>query len=126
MTAHATFVYIADDSEVVRSALAGRLTAEGVSVHSGASLAEALGLAALTVRGFSCALLDLDLGDGSGADVADHLRVHQPVLPVAFFSGGATAEVVARAQAIGPIFRKPEDLEDAVAWVKRHAALVAP
>jgi DNA-binding response OmpR family regulator len=107
-------VYIADDSEVVRSALERRLTAEGVRVHSGGSAADSR---SVTTRGFACALLDLDLGDGNGVDVAELLRVHQPDLAVAFFSAGASDAVTARARALGPIFRKPDDLEGAIAWV---------
>jgi DNA-binding response OmpR family regulator len=107
-------VYIADDSAVVRSALERRLTAEGVRVHSGGSAADSR---SVTTRGFACALLDLDLGDGNGVDVAELLRVHQRDLAVAFFSAGASDAVTVRARALGPVFRKPEQLEDAVAWV---------
>jgi CheY-like chemotaxis protein len=75
----------------------------------------------VTLRDFACALLDLDLGDGDGVDVAEVLRIHQPDLPVAFFSGGASAAVIERALALGPIFRKPDDLTDALEWVVKHA-----
>jgi len=118
LPAPAPLVYIADDSEVVRSTVSRRLSAEGLSVHAGGSAADSR---SVTIRAFACALLDLDLGDGNGVDVAALLRVHQPNLPVAFFSGGAPATVVALARAIGPIFRKPEELEDAIAWVLQHA-----
>jgi two-component system response regulator RegA len=111
-------VYIADDSDVIRSALARRLTADGLVVHAGGSAADSR---SMTIRLFACALLDLDLGDGDGVDVADLLRVHQPDLPVAFFSGGAAASVMARARELGPVFKKPDELEDAVAWVKSRA-----
>ena len=107
-------VYIADDSDVVRRALASRLANEGLVVHSGGSAADSR---SVTLRSFACALLDLDLGDGDGVDVAEVLRLHQPALPVAFFSGGAVASVMTRARAIGPVFRKPDELEAAVAWV---------
>jgi CheY-like chemotaxis protein len=107
-------VYIADDSEVVRSALERRLRAEGVHVHAGGSAADSR---SITTRGFACALLDLDLGDGDGVDVAELLRTHQPDLSVAFFSAGASDAVTARAEALGPIFGKPHELEGAIAWV---------
>jgi len=115
----APLVYIADDSEVVRSALERRLTAEGVRVYAGGSAAASR---SVTIRSFACALLDLDLGDGDGVDVAELLRVHQPTLPVAFFSGGAVPAVMARARALGPVFRKPDDLEEAIAWVLKWPA----
>jgi two-component system, response regulator RegA len=111
-------VYIADDSDVVRSTVKKRLVAEGLQVHAGGSAADSRNV---TIRGFACALLDLDLGDGDGVDVAEMLRVHQPDLPVAFFSGGAPPAVAARAKALGPIFHKPDQLDDAIAWVLGRA-----
>jgi len=61
----------------------------------------------------SCALLDLELGDGTGIEVARHLLELNPSLPVAFFSTDPTDE----ARALGPAFRKPDELEAAVAWL---------
>jgi two-component system response regulator RegA len=111
-------IYIADDSDVVRRTVRRRLEAAGLRVHAGGSAADSRNV---TIRGFACALLDLDLGDGDGVDVAELLRVHQPDLPVAFFSGGASPAIVARATALGPIFHKPDDLDAAVAWVVARA-----
>lgn len=82
-------------------------------MHSGGSAADSR---SVVIRSFACALLDLDLGDGDGVDVAELLRVHQPTLPVAFFSGGAAPDVLARALALGPVFSKPDELDQAVAW----------
>jgi two-component system response regulator RegA len=118
LTATTPLIYIADDSSVVRSVVAQRLADAGLRVHAGGSAADSRNV---TIRGFACALLDLDLGDGNGVDVAELLRVHQPELPVAFFSGGAAPTVVARARAMGPVFRKPDELEAAITWVVRCA-----
>jgi DNA-binding NarL/FixJ family response regulator len=68
------------------------------------------------------ALLDLDLGDGDGDDVARALHARRPDLPVAFFSASTSAELVDRARAIGPVFAKPGELDAAVAWVRGHGA----
>ena len=87
-------------------------------MHAGGSAADSR---SVTIRGFACALLDLDLGDGDGVDVAELLRVHQPDLPVAFFSGGALPALMMRARALGPVFAKPDELEDAVAWAVASA-----
>ncbi len=114
----APLVYIADDSVVVRRALTQRLAREGLEVYSGGSAADSRNM---EMRAFACALLDLDLGDGDGVDVAEVLRAQQPRLPVAFFSGGAAPEVVERARALGPIFQKPDELDAAVDWVKSCA-----
>ena len=64
----------------------------------------------------ACALLDLDLGDGYGVEVAEVLRSKRSDLPVAFFSGGADLEQEKRARALGPWFAKPADLASAIAW----------
>jgi two-component system, response regulator RegA len=111
-------IYIADDSDVVRNALERRLTSDGFVVHTGGSAADSR---SVTIRAFACALLDLDLGDGDGVDVAEVLRAHQPDLPVAFFSGGAAPSVMTRARELGPIFRKPDEFEEALTWVKTWA-----
>ena len=55
----------------------------------------------------SCALLDLDLGDGNGVDVAVALREKRPDLPLAFFTAGASADVMARATTLAQVFAKP-------------------
>lgn len=65
----------------------------------------------------ACALLDFDLGDGDGAEVAEHLRRSAPALPIAFFTSTSTPEAQARAKLFGPVFVKPDDLEAAVRWV---------
>jgi CheY-like chemotaxis protein len=109
-------VLIADDSRLTRGILSERITSVGLQVllcDCGAS-AKAVDAAQL-----SCALLDLDLGDGTGTEVAASLRAVRPELPIAFFSGSATAQPAA--QALGPVFAKPDELEDAIAWVCGHA-----
>ncbi len=73
------------------------------------------------MRGLGNALLDLDLGDGDGADVAARLRATNGALPIAFFTSERGTEAVARAAAIGPVFAKPDDLDAAVDWIRRAA-----
>jgi DNA-binding response OmpR family regulator len=99
---------------VARRAVVRRLTAEGRRVVEGDSSKVPRGLSARTL---SCALLDLDLGDGDGADLARALRRTTPKLPIAFFSAGAAEELVARASKIGPVFKKPDQLDEALRWV---------
>jgi DNA-binding response OmpR family regulator len=111
-------VLIVDDSVVARGLLAKRVEAEGIQVTISASAADS---SAIDPEPFSCALLDLDLGDGDGADVAATLRALRPELPIAFFSAGAAADLVARARAMGPLFTKPDDLDLAIAWIRANA-----
>ena len=111
-------VLVADDSAVVRVTLARRLRAAGVEVVEAASAKEASAVDAAPLR---CALLDLDLGDGNGVDVATALRRSTPSLPIAFFTSEGEGELVTRARAIGRVFAKPGELDGAIAWVTNGA-----
>jgi CheY-like chemotaxis protein len=108
-------ILVADDSPVARAAVSRRLRGSGREVVEADSAHAASGIDGTTL---GCALLDLDLGDGWGPDVADALRTAHAGLPVAFFTSAAdeTAALV-RARTLGPVFSKPSDLERAVAWV---------
>ena len=69
----------------------------------------------------ACALLDLDLGDGYGTDVAASLRKNKKSLPIAFFTSTRSGDAVERAATFGPVFAKPDDLDAAVAWVQKNS-----
>jgi DNA-binding NarL/FixJ family response regulator len=110
-------VLIADDSAVVRITLARRVRAAGLEVVEHASCASASTVDASTLL---CALLDFDLGDGFGDEVAAHLRATESELPIAFFTSTSHSEIATRTAAFGPIFTKPDDLDAAIAWALRH------
>lgn len=110
-------VLIADDSPVARVSVARRVRAEGIEVEERDSAA---GASAVDTADLACALLDLELGDGFGTDVAARLRQSQSGLPIAFFTSTRTPEVLALARAFGPVFEKPDGLEQAIDWVRRH------
>ena len=76
--------------------------------------------AKLDAAHLTCALLDLELGDGLGTDVAELLRKGQTALPIAFFTSTRTPEVLARAAKFGPVFEKPDQLDQAIDWVRRN------
>lgn len=109
-------VVVADDCPVARLVLARELGKRGIDATYVASVATARALEAA----ITCALTDLDLGDGSGTELAEHLRSRAPTLPVAFFTGSTDTSDARR---LGPVFRKPEELEQALDWVERHAAM---
>jgi two-component system response regulator FixJ len=111
-------VFVADDSALARRAIVRRVSAAGLVVVEGAS---AVLDAAVDVAGLSCALVDLDLGDGDGTQLASELRRRSPGLPIAFFTGGAPQELLARAAEFGPVFLKPAQLDQALAWITRNA-----
>jgi CheY-like chemotaxis protein len=109
----APLALIADDSAVVRLTLARRLRAEGFEVIAQESATRP---EAKTFARLACAILDLDLGASDGATFAQSLRQERAGLPIAFFSGTASGELLERARALGPVFAKPGELDAAVAW----------
>jgi CheY-like chemotaxis protein len=112
-------VLIADDSAVARVSVKKLVVAAGHEVVEKDTAASA---AAVDPSDLACALLDLDLGDGWGTDVAEELRAKHASLPIAFFTTTTTGEALDRARALGPVFAKPSELEDAVAWVRQRAS----
>lgn len=110
-------VLIADDSAVARVSVARRVRADGIEVEEQDSAA---GASAVDAAELACALLDLELGDGLGTDVAERLRAAQDALPIAFFTSTRTPEVIAVAKQFGPVFAKPAELDQAIDWVRRH------
>lgn len=111
-------VLIADDSAVARVTVARRVRAAGLEVVEHDSVASASTVDASTL---ACALLDFDLGDGYGVDVAATLRASEGGLPIAFFTSTSTGEVAEQASAFGPVFAKPDELDAAIDWIERHS-----
>jgi two-component system response regulator RegA len=107
-------VLFVDDSAVARAATSQRLADRGVRVTALASLRE---VEAVDPTSFAAALLDIELADGSGPDVAARLRRQSPDLPIAFLTGGGQEGVVDQARAIGPVFCKMGDVDEAIVWV---------
>jgi len=102
---------LVDDSAVVRLTMGRRLRAAGHDVVACASFAEAV---VVDLAGIARALLDFDLGDGRGVDVAP--RLVTAGIPVAFFTSEDAPEVFDAARVFGPVFKKPDDVEAALAW----------
>ena len=110
-------VLIADDSAVARAAVARRIRAVGLEVVEHDSVASA---STVDARTLVCALLDFDLGDGFGVEVAARLRNERRELPIAFFTSSDTSEVK-QAAAFGPVFSKPDELDAAIDWIERNS-----
>lgn len=106
-------VLVVDDSAVARAAVAGRLRRAGLVVLEAESVA---GAKALANASYAVALLDFELPDGTGVTIAEHLRSLRPTLPIGFFTS-LDADARASAERIGRCFRKPDELDAAVAWV---------
>ncbi len=110
---------VADDSAVVRHRVQTALAAAGVEVtvfDGFRAAAQADG------RNFDFALLDLDLGDGDGATLAEGLRARAPSLFVAFFTSETSGPLVERATTLGLCFTKPDELDVAI----RHCLAAVP
>lgn len=112
------FVLVVDDSAVARLAVTRELASRALAFVACDSARAAC---STDPSEASCALLDFDLGDGDGATVGEHLRRTRPDLPLAFFTSAPGAPEVARAISLGPVFEKPAELAQALAWVERHA-----
>lgn len=106
-----------DDSLVARVTLRKRIEAEGMEVETKESVADC---GALDGRAYHAALLDADLGDGTGADVAARLRESSPDIPIAFFTASEDEPTIDALRALGPVFKKPE-VDRAVEWISRNA-----
>jgi len=114
-------ILFVDDSPVARAAATRLLAARGLSVTALASSAEAKGV---DPSEFSAALLDIELGDGLGTEIAERLRQAAPALPIAFLTAGGPAKVLDLARRIGPVFSKTSGVEDAVRWIAEAAHLL--
>jgi CheY-like chemotaxis protein len=113
-------VLIADDSAVARVIVARRVRADGMEVEERDSVA---GASTVEPSRLVCALLDLELGDGLGTDVAERLRDRDRALPIAFFTSAHRSEVTALAETFGPVFAKPGEIDKAIDWVRRFGRL---
>jgi DNA-binding response OmpR family regulator len=115
-------VLFVDDSELARVAAQRKLSELGIDVITLGSSREATSIDATR---FAAALLDIDLGDGWGTDVAQKLRDLAPGLPIAFLTGGTSPQQVDVAQSLGPVFSKSEDPEAAFSWIASVVAAAA-
>jgi CheY-like chemotaxis protein len=118
MNTEGPLIFVGEDSPAIRGMLASQLEAAGARVHF-----RDVGLDSNAdtkfMGGFQCAVLALERPDGKGdtIDEAELLRMYQPTLPVAFLYSEVPEKVLQRASAVGPVFKKPEQIEAATAWV---------
>ncbi|MHC4954438.1 MAG: response regulator [Planctomycetota bacterium] len=114
-------VLIVDDSEMVRvtlEAMVKRLGHEPLPAEDGA--------AALAASGYDVVLLDLELPDVTGAEVAAALRARGASVPIYGISGHADAAERCREAGMDGSFMKPFRLPDIAALLgvaSAHAAL---
>ena len=103
-------VLVADDERGLRRACARELSAAGLAVAEAASRAAALEIVEADPKRIVAAIVDRDLGDGSGEDVARRLRALNPRALVIETSGAS--DLVTDAGTA--VLEKPFDLQKLV------------
>jgi CheY-like chemotaxis protein len=101
---------IVEDDPVVARSIARRLLRDGYTV----TLASSCRAARAAGKGFLSAVLDLDLPDGSGAELADAVLRDGAVQSVVFYTGSMDADLRTRAASYGPVIDKSDDLDEIV------------
>jgi FixJ family two-component response regulator len=110
-------IVIVDDDPVIRQALAALLSALGYRVQSYASASEFLAVATTTEA--ACLVLDIQLGDESGIELARQLAARGSTFPIIFMTGSHDERYRRDAMDIGAVafLLKPfrvEDMESAL------------
>jgi two-component system nitrogen regulation response regulator NtrX len=111
-------VLIVDDEEGIRSALAGVLEDEGMTVEAVASGEECL--ARFEKRLFSCVLLDVWLPGIDGVETLERLKAAYPDTAVIMISGHGNIETAVRATRLGALdfIEKPLQVDRTVVAVR--------
>jgi DNA-binding response OmpR family regulator len=112
-------VLVVDDEPSIRLLCRINLELEGFDVLEAGTLAEAR--AAVASRDLSVVLLDLRIGNETGGDLLNELRMRTPPVPVAFVTG--SAEIGPRMDQLADAYlRKPFTIDDLLSTVRRLAA----
>lgn len=120
-------ILVVDDSELVAAAVSRVLERAGFEVTVARSCAEAR--QCVWLGPFLVSIIDLELPDGSGADLADWMCREGYVCATVFHSGSSYGSAEAQqARRLGPVVPKgapPRDLVATVATAAQGALLVA-
>jgi ActR/RegA family two-component response regulator len=104
-----TILHVEDDPMIAR-AVARALRQRGFEVVQIASLAEAV--VAAKTRPWEGAIVDLNLGLESGAEVALYLKRTIPDLRICFYTGEIDESTLKRAREIAPLVGKANPIDD--------------
>lgn len=112
-------ILVVDDSALARAATTSELRARGFAVTA---LGSAREIDEVDPSQLSAALLDVDLGDGLGTEVAERLRAAAPSLPIAFLTAGGPDRTLDEARRFGPVFSKIDGgIDEAAQWIAEAA-----
>ena len=118
MQSSAQQLLVVEDDVTVARALSRTLARRGFSVAVARSCRAAL----LLVQTYDFAVLDLDLPDGNGVDLARQLLDSGKVPGVLFFTGSTDPVLLARAQRIGSVITKASGTSEVLALLASHSA----
>ena len=85
-------ILVVDDEPIMQEVLAGLLSNKGYISEKCMDGKQAF--RALTDLEFNLVILDLNLPDINGLEVADFLEMHHPNTPIIFITGTASAEAI--------------------------------
>ncbi len=121
MTDRPPIVYIVDDDDAVRSALALQLETEGFQTQGFASAREFLESCPVNCRCQGCVILDLQMPDMDGLSLQRQINERGITLPIIFISGHGTVPDAVRALQDGAMnfIEKPIDREILLACVRK-------
>jgi DNA-binding response OmpR family regulator len=118
MQSSAQRLLVVEDDVTVARALSRLLARRGFSV----ALARSCAAARSQVQSFDFAILDLDLPDGNGVDLASQLLLNQRVPSVVFFTSSTDSALLARARRLGSVVMKSSDPSALLALVAPDVA----
>ncbi|HEY0466961.1 MAG TPA: response regulator [Polyangiaceae bacterium] len=109
---------VVEDDVTVARALSRTLARAGFSVAVASSCATARAL----VQSFDFAILDLDLPDGNGVDLARALLASGKVPSVLFFTSSSDPALLARARCLGSVVMKSAGSSAILDWLATNSA----
>jgi DNA-binding response OmpR family regulator len=112
---------VVEDDVTVARALSRTLARAGFSVATTRSCSAARSLA----QSFDFAILDLDLPDGNGVDLARVLMASGKVPGVLFFTSSTDPALLARAHCMGSVVMKSLGTSPILAWLASAASEAA-
>jgi DNA-binding response OmpR family regulator len=115
MQSFAQRLLLVEDDVTVARALSRTLARHGFSVATARSCGAALSLS----QSFDFAILDLDLPDGNGVDLARSLLDQQKVPSVMFYTGSQDPALLASARTLGPVLMKASGSDDVLSLLGR-------
>jgi DNA-binding NtrC family response regulator len=86
---------VVDDEPLIRDVLRDLFVGDGYTVYTAADIPEAETI--LSQRRIAVALVDLKLPDGSGLNILDRIKQHDPIVSVILMTGYPTIESVVEA-----------------------------